>query len=269
MKRRWRLFATALLSALAVLAASSAALGRSTADDLSVRVHLLRDATATTTTSLSNDMQFDVFSDGPAQTATMRFSLPAGLTFGVSDQPDATENCTNGSPVVCTMKLEDGVSGFVLSWSWPIVASGPGTYAITATVEGERADPNAADNSFTFTFQVQPTGGSGGGGGGGGGGSVTVSASAVKLTPAKPKAGSAVTATASVTANGNPVKPSKVVCAGTLAGKKAIGTGQALTGKASCRYPTLKSAKGKTLAGSMKITARGKTITKRFSTKLG
>jgi hypothetical protein len=59
-----------------------------------------------------------------------------------------------------------------------------------------------------------------------------------------------------------------VVCTGTLGGKTVKGISQAATGRASCRYVTTKSAKGKRLAGSLKVTARGKTITKHFSTKL-
>jgi hypothetical protein len=90
----------------------------------------------------------------------------------------------------------------------------------------------------------------------------------VKLTPARRKAGSAFVATSVVTADGEPVRPSKVSCTGMLAGKKLTGKGSVSLGKASCRYATPKSAKGKTLAGSMKITARDKTITKRFSTRL-
>jgi hypothetical protein len=46
------------------------------------------------------------------------------------------------------------------------------------------------------------------------------------------------------------------------------GKSSAATGKASCRYATPKSAKGKSLAGTMAITAKGKTITKRFSARL-
>ena len=138
------------------------------------------------------------------------------------------------------------------------------TFLITATVEGERPDANPADNTFTFTFEVKTAGS-----GGSGGGSVTVAAGAVKLTPAKPKAGSALVASASVTANGDPVRPSKVRCTGTLAGKKVAGKGSTSLGKATCRYSTPRSAKGKKLAGSMAITARGKTVTKRFAAKLG
>ena len=164
-------------------------------------------------------------------------------------------------------ELQVGPSGTLgAGWVWDVIADRPGVYDVTASVQSERPDPNTSNNTQTLRFEVVASSGSSGGGGGG---SVSVSVSSVKLTPARPKAGLPIVATASVKADGSPVKPTKVVCAGTLAGKKAIGTGKALTGKATCRYPTPKSAKGKTLAGSMAITARGKTIMKRFATRLG
>jgi hypothetical protein len=264
-KRRSAFLAAALLTLLGVLAASSAAFGRSTADDLSLQIQLARGGgflQGTTTTS-PFQLGFGVEVDsGPLQTFTLRVTLPDGLHWG-PDGPDPTEGCAGTAPAVCVQKLEENAAGTVGGgWSWDVVADRPGPYEVTAMIQGERPDPNTSNNTDTFRFEVVASSG-------GGGGSVSVSASAVKLTPAKPKAGSAVVASASVTADGSPVKPSKVICAGTLAGKKAIGTGTAVTGRASCRYPTPKTAKGKTLAGSLKITARGKTITKRFSTKLG
>ncbi len=265
MKRRSAFLAAALLTLLGVLAASSAAFGRSTADDLSLQIQLARSGgflQGTTTTS-PFQLGFGVEVDsGPLQTLTLRVTLPDGLHWG-PDGPDPTEGCAGTAPAVCVQKLEENAAGTVGGgWSWDVVADRPGPYEVTATIQGERSDPNSSNNTDTFRFEVVASSG-------GGGGAVSVSASAVKLTPAKPKAGSAVVASATVTADGSPVKPSKVVCAGTLAGKKAIGTGKALVGKATCRFPTPRSAQGKTLAGSMAITARGKTITKRFSAKLG
>jgi hypothetical protein len=209
---------------------------------------------------------FAVSTDGGPQTVTLRVSLPAGLRFG-SNSPSAADSCQLGPPVVCRLSPRTNEAGS-LEWRavWGLVADAPGFYEITASVEGDRPDPDTSNNSRTQRFEVRSSGG--GGGGGGGGGSATVAVSAVKLTPAKPKAGSVVVASASVTADGSPVKPSKVACSGTLAGKKLTGKGAAASGKAICRYPTPKSAKGKTLAGSLAITAQGKTITKRFAAKL-
>ncbi len=258
--RKSTLIVAALASVFATLVGpglSTAAQDRTTVDDLSVRVNFgpPRGFLETTTRELLNTIEFDVAADsGAPQTITLRFSLPEGLAFA-SDVPDSSEGCTNGTPVVCTDMLDQPGSG---TWGWPIVASARGTYAITATVEGARPDPNPANNSYTFRFEIKPVVPP-----------VSVYVSAVKLKPAKPKAGSIVAATSVVKANGAPVKPSKVLCSGTLGGKKIAGTPKALTGAAQCRYRTPKSAKGKKLSGSVKVTARGKTITKRFSTKLG
>ena len=94
-------------------------------------------------------------------------------------------------------------------------------------------------------------------------------ASAVKLSPAKPKAGSLVSATVRVTAGGTPIRPTGVSCTGTLAGAKVKGTAKAASGIASCRYRTPKSAKGKTLRGKVAFSARGTKFTKPFAAKLG
>jgi hypothetical protein len=242
----------------ATLAVAGSALGRSAADDLSVRVHFVGSSLAMSTTSLANDVQFDIFTDGPEQTVTMRYVLPAGLTFG-GDVPDPSENCTNGETIVCTIALTP-IENLQAAWSWPIVAASPGTYTITASVDGERPDPNPANNSHTFTFEVKPAVV--------GGGSASVSVSSAKVAPTKPRAGSAVTFSSSVKVSGESAKPSKVTCAATLGGKKATGKPKAATGLASCRYATKKADKGKRLAGSLKVTANGKSFTKRFAATL-
>ena len=72
-------------------------------------------------------------------------------------------------------------------------------------------------------------------------------ARAVKLLPAKPKAGSLVSATVRVTAGGAPIRPTGVSCTGTLAGGKLKGTPKATSGTAACAHRTPKSGKGKTL----------------------
>jgi hypothetical protein len=259
-----RIVSTCLV--VATLAVAGSASARATADDLSIGMYVAGGVLTARTTSpfrLGIDVGVD---SGPPQNFTLRVALPDGLRWG-DDLPDPSEGCTGTAPAVCTQRLELNAAGTLGGgWIWDVIADRPGPYEVTASVQGELPDPSPANNTFTFRFEIVA---SSSGGGGGGGGSVTVSAGAVKVTPAKPKAGSPVTASAVVTANGSPVKPSRVVCAGTLAGKKAVGTGTAVTGKASCRYPTPRSAKGKTLAGSLKITARGKTVTKRFSAKLG
>jgi hypothetical protein len=155
---------------------------------------------------------------------------------------------------------------------WDVVADRAGVYEITASVEPTEPDPELSNNTDTFRFEVtQPTSGGGGtgGGGSGGGGAVSASAGAVKLTPAKPRAGSLVTATVRVTAGGAPVRPTGLTCAGTIGSAKLKGTGKTASGSATCVYRTPKSAKSKTLRGSVSFIARGTKFTKRFSARLG
>ena len=93
-------------------------------------------------------------------------------------------------------------------------------------------------------------------------------AGAAKVTPAKPRAGAAVTVTVRVTAGGAPVRPAKVACAGSIGKAKVKGKPRAAAGSAKCVYKTPRAAKGNTLKGSVSFTARGKRFTKRFSIKL-
>jgi Fibronectin type III domain len=93
-------------------------------------------------------------------------------------------------------------------------------------------------------------------------------AGAAKVAPAKPKAGSPVTATVRVTAGGAPVKPTRVACAGAIGKAKVKGKPRAAAGSARCTFKTPRAAKGKRLKGSVSFTARGKRFTKRFAAKL-
>jgi hypothetical protein len=260
-----------LVAAIAValgLTTSWAAHARTTADDVELSLLLLTQrgelVVGAKKTTSPFKLQFEIGVDsGPVQTVTLRTELPAGLRWG-DDGPDPSERCTGTAPAVCLQELQLGPAGTLgAGWVWDVIADRPGSYDVTASVQSERPDPNTSNNTQTLRFEIVASSG-----GGGGGGTVSVSAGRVKLTPARPKAGSVVVATSSVTADGDPVKPSKVACTGTLAGKKLSGKSSAATGKASCRYATPKSAKGKSLAGSMAITAKGKTITKRFSARL-
>lgn len=263
-KRVGVIVAVALIAALG----AASALGRSATDDLEIGVLGLNggpnaldqgDLPPGVVTSPFT-LHFGVTTDGGLQTITLRFSLPSGLRF-LPTPASATEGCSLGPPVVCVVKLTpNGVGTLEAQRWWFVSADALGFYVVTGTVDGERPDPNPANNTFTYRLEVRAVDS---------GDSASVSVSSVKLTPAKPKAGSAVVATALVTAGGEAIKPSKVACTGTLAGRKLTGKGTAATGKASCRYATPKSAKGKRLAGSMAITAKGKTVTKRFAAKLG
>jgi hypothetical protein len=98
---------------------------------------------------------------------------------------------------------------------------------------------------------------------------VAATAGAVKLIPAKPKAGSLVSASVRVTAGGAPVRPTGIACAGTIGTAKLKGTGKATSGSATCSYRPPKSAKGKTLRGTVSFRARGTKFTRKFSARLG
>jgi hypothetical protein len=197
--------------------------------------------------------------------AKVRVELGDGLHWGTT-APDPSDQCTS---TATTAECDaSALTGGNQGWYWDVVAARTGSYPYKAAiVEASEPDPDPTNNATSITIVV--TAPAGGGGTGGGGGTAAVSASAVKLTPARPKAGSAVVATVRVTAGGTPVTPTGLRCAGTVGATQLTGKGKATSGAAACVYRTTRSAKGKTLRGTISFRARGTKFTRRFSAKLG
>jgi hypothetical protein len=260
------------LAALVVLGIVGLALAgsgsaRPADDDVSTVVFLASNVTARETTGLSFRIRAEVEgTSGVPRQITLRIGLPAGLRWG-TDGPDPTEGCTGDLTATCVQMMQlDGAGTARAGWEWDVVASQVGTYDITATASAAEPDPNVTNNTNTLRFEVKAAGG---GGGGSGGGSTATTAGAAKLSPAKPKAGSAVVASVRVMRGGAPVRPSGVACKASVGGAKVTGKARAASGVASCRFGTPKSAKGKRLAGSVAFRAGGRSFTKRFATTLG
>jgi hypothetical protein len=102
-----------------------------------------------------------------------------------------------------------------------------------------------------------------------GGGTRATTASTVEITPTKPKAGSLVSATVRIIADGPPIRPRALRCTGTLGGTRLGTTPRAGSGTATCLYRPPSSARGKTLRGAISFAVRSQKFTRRFSTKLG
>jgi hypothetical protein len=192
-----------------------------------------------------------------------RLELGAGLRWG-SDAPDPTEDCTSteaAGECAPPTAFEQTPSVHPLGFAWDVVAARTGSYTLRAEiVSSSTSDPDPSNNTATLTVVVaEPTGGAG---------SAAVSASRVSLSPTKPKAGSAVTASVRVLAGGVPVRPTRVRCAGTVAGMRLAGTPRAAAGRASCVYRPPRGAKGKTLRGTIAFRAATTNVTRRFSIKL-
>ena len=199
---------------------------------------------------------------GEEATASIRFVLAEGLRFG-SDLPDSSESCTtDGRTAQCQTPLLIGTEPTRRTggWDWDVIADGPGSYVLRAEItQTSVVDPDITSNTASATVVVSvPTAPN----------PAAVSASSVKLAPAKPKAGATVSASVRLTAGGAAVRPSRVTCTGSIASLKIKGTARAAAGSATCRYLPPRSAKGKTLRGTVAFTARGERFTKRFSAKL-
>lgn len=265
-----------LLTAIATgtLAASmlaAAAPARPVAEDISVLVFLSSGVGVTKTTGLNFQLVAEIEgSTGVLRQVTLRIALPTGLRFG-TDAPGPSDGCTGDGPVVCTATMAfDGAGTARAGWRWDVVAERAGSYEIAGAATSDEPDPNIANNTVTLRFEVVlPTSGGGSGGSGGNGSGVVATAGAVKLTPAKPRAGSLVSATVRVSASGAPVRPTSIACTGTIGSAKLKGSPKAASGSATCVYRTPKAAKGKTLRGAVSFAARGTKFAKRFSAKLG
>ena len=269
--------AIGLLGAFAGVACAASVAGAApAATDLSISLgfgglgSLETDKTTTTarTFRVSVIVQASSFVPEPIR---VRVQLGDGLRWG-SDAPDAAHGCAGTAPAVCTGTTDAGSGGNFKFWSWYVDADHTGQFEITADLEDTGPDPDTSNNTTVFRFQVVPEGGGGSGGSGGSGGGsgrASASASAAKVNPAKPKAGSLVTATVRVTSDGSPVRPSDVACAASAGGAKVKGTGRAGSGSVTCSYRPPRSAKGKVLSGSVAFTAGDKRFTKRFSARLG
>lgn len=92
--------------------------------------------------------------------------------------------------------------------------------------------------------------------------------SAGAATPAPITAGSTVTASVRIVLGGKLVWPSGVRCIGTIGDAKVRGVPKAKRGLASCIYRTPRTAKGKTLRGTVSFTARGERYVRRFFARL-
>jgi len=197
--------------------------------------------------------------------ATVRLTLPAGLAWG-TDLPDPTESCTStASTGECqTPELEPITGRNSIGWGWDIVAARTGSYVLRAEIlSASQPDPEPANDTASVTVVVTdapspPPPPSAGG----------ARVGAAKLSPARPRAGSAVVASVRMTAGGNPTRPFGVTCTGTVGATRVKGVGRAGNGSATCTYRTPRSAKGKLLRGAVSFTAVGAKFTKRFSVRL-
>jgi hypothetical protein len=254
-----------VLAAVSLVATGGSGPAAVTASNLSVKIVVgttvrnipqFRNGESTTVARLAFKAGVTIQSTGPDQaTARVRFELPAGLHWG-SDVPDPSENCTSTPSVAeCRTPQPLFTSNFPdYGWAWDVVADAPGTYALkTSVIESSTSDPDLSDNAAAVTVVVTRP---------------SVAAGAARISPARPKAGSVVSARVAVTAGDTAVTPGGVTCTGTLAGKKIRGAARATAGAATCRYRTPRSAKGKTLRGTIAFTAEETQITRKFAVRL-
>jgi hypothetical protein len=218
-------------------------------------IPVFRNGESTAVRRLAFKAGVNVESTGPEEAnVRVRFELPSGLHWGF-DLPDPSENCQATSSVAECRSPQPLFSSVPnVGWAWDITADAPGAYVLKAdVVESSTSDPDPSDNSASVTVVVtQPT----------------VTVGAVKFSPARPKAGSVVSARITIAADGTAVTPRSIRCTATIGKKRLAGTASASNGAATCRYRTPRSAHGKTLRGVIAFTAEGTQVTKQFAVRL-
>ena len=192
-------------------------------------------------------------------------------------QRTAVEHADDGALQVAGRSATgDGESS--LGYYYDIIATQSGSFAYSAEiVDTADVDPVLSNNRSAITIVVNETsrgggGGSGGGGSGGGGsagGGASVRAGSVKLSPVKPRAGSTVVASVRVTKGGSAVRPVGVSCVASIGKATTKGAPTSKSGVASCRFKTPRSAKGKSLTGSISFRAGGSPFSRQFVARLG
>jgi hypothetical protein len=207
----------------------------------------------------------DLITTAPGGHPTFQVELGDGLRWGATP-PGAADGCTSTvSTAECRSPFDlqpvTGQTG--VGFYWEVVAPQNGSYAYKAEiVDAADVDPVVSNNASSITIVVGETTG------GGGTDTTSVTASAVKLSPTKSRAGSVVVASVRVTKGGSPVRPTGITCAASIGKVKTKGSPKATSGVASCLFKPPKSAKGKTMTGSISFRAGGAAFTKRFATKL-
>ena len=258
--------AVAVLGAGIALVVATTSTARTAANDVGIQVGIgSLGVIENDKTTVPRDFSLSVVvaGDAPAPVTVDIKSSPA-LQLG-TPAPGSAGTCSGTSELICNGALDQTAGGTYALWSWRVISAEPGAYVITASATSPEADP---DHRITVERFLPGCAADSGGGGGGGGGGSSVTASRAKLSPARPKAGRSVVATVRVTKDGSAVRPSRVTCAAKAGTTTLKGKAKAASGSASCTFKTPASAKGKSLHGTVTVSALGKTIRRTFSAGL-
>ena len=229
-----------------------------TSDDISLGINLGEPNGSPIPGTTADGLNFILFfnvatTTGLIQPVTLTVGLPAGLHWGAV-APTPSDGCQGTAPAVCTASTAANGAGTVaVGWGWDVVADAAGSYSVSATVVPTDPDPNTANNSATFRFRV------------------VVPATTPHIAVTRPtvrEAGSIVTASVHVSANGTPANPTAARCTGAIGATKLRGKAHLASGLVSCRYPAPRSAIGRILRGAVTVTVDTATLTRRFAIKL-
>jgi len=245
------LLAVALL--LTVSVSSSPAMIATGTGNISVSVALLPD-NPRPVAGVPFGIDVGIGNVGPDQgSARLIVDLPEGLTATSANRlgcPTGTGTLDCGRQELLAGDQSDGTTR--------LIAALPGSYTIVVqATDLTVTDPNPTNNTASTTISVgTPT--------------PNPAVSKFALSPAKPRAGRRVKVSFAVVdkTTGSHVTPSAVRCAAVAAGAKVRGRGSVAAGRATCTFLPPRSARGKTLRGTISATAEGKRLRRAFAARL-
>jgi hypothetical protein len=167
-----------------------------------------------------------------------------GTEFAPAGAASANGSYANGVATFKVSKADLGVGEKFTFWSESYQFDAAGT------ATGSDAAPNGTD-AYEYVF-AKP---------------LTLRAGATTAVPARPKAGSLFAVRARITRGdtGGPLASGTVTCTVRIGTAVVRATGRVGNGVAACNMRVPKTAKGKLLRGTMKVTFQGVSVTKTFS----
>src|SRR5262245_61271199 len=242
----------ALIASVAVFGPTSAPATTAAASDIDVSIALPPGRTAVAGVPFS--LNVGMGNAGPdSASARLIVELPPGLESTLANRigcPTGTGTLDCGRQELAAGESTDDVL--------KAIAAKPGTYTVVVRgIDVIPSDSNAPNNTASYKAVVSAA-------------AVTPTVRAFRVSPAKPSAGSVVTASFAVvdSATKRPIVPSGTSCVAVAGGTKLRSVGSVSRGRATCRVFTPISAKGKVLHGSVGATASGKRLRKTFTVLL-
>ena len=242
-----------VVAAAAVSAGTAATLAETASADVDVSI-TLPPLTAKPVAGVPISLNLGIGNAGPDGTsARLLVDLPQGLEATLANRL----GCSTGTGTIDCGR-QDLPTAESMDDVFKVLATQSGTFTVVVrAVELTATDPNPANNTTSLEVTV-------------GRAATRPAVAGFRLSPARPRAGSPLTASFAVVdlATGKRIVSSKASCAASAGGAKVRGVGLVRAGRATCKFLPPKQSKGKRLRGTVSATVAGKKLKKAFEVLL-